>query len=75
MKSHCRACSARGTFCVNKNPVKRPGPPGVLVAQWLEHTNGVTEVVGGRSRPESLKFFSVVPLHVAMQPPTTCSSH
>lgn len=43
MKSHFRACSARGTFCVNNNPVKRPGSPGVLVAQWLEHTNGVTE--------------------------------
>ena len=34
-----------GTFCVNKNSVKRPtSSPRVLKAQWLEHPTGVTEV-------------------------------
>ena len=31
---------------LQKNPVKRPSSPGVLVAQWLEHPTGVTEILG-----------------------------
>ena len=43
---------------VKKNPVKRLGSPGVLVAQWLEHLTGMTS---GRGFVSYLELLSEVP--------------
>lgn len=52
---------------VKKKPVKRPSSPGILVAQWLEHPPGDTEVVGLISRYLAnviymIKFLQIITL-------------
>ena len=49
-----------------KNLDKQPSSPGVPVAQWLEHPNGVTEVVGSVPARDS-DFFALVLSPVAKQ--------
>ena len=52
---------------VKKKPVKRPSSPGILVAKWLEHPPGDTEVVGLISRYPAnviymIKFLQIITL-------------
>ena len=70
-KSHYRARRASGTLCKNKNPIKRPSSPGVLLTQWLDHS-GVLEVVGSilTWKFENFHFLHTLPsnhhLHISL---------
>lgn len=60
-------CTVSRELCVKKNPVNQPSSSPDLVAQFLEHTTGVTEVVGSIPTWNS-EVSSIVPSSVAKQP-------
>ena len=61
-------CTVSRELCVKKNPVNQPSSsPEDLVAQFLEHPTGVTEVVGLIPTWNS-EISSIVTSSVAKQP-------